>query len=732
MWRLFREMVRGLDYIHSKNLVHRDLKPGNVFIDAHDRVKIGDFGLAIAVSEQAALGQSISTDSGSQQTENVGTYFYIAPEQRRAKERNSTKFDIYSLGIIFFEMVCIAFKSGHERFEILNKLRRKNIDLPKEFSETRYTNKKEVVQWLLNHDPVMRPSASELLKSELLPPLSAEEKKFKEKLNITLEKYNSDVYLEILRKFFKPKELGIMELSFMHDNLERKKPYEHVDAVVNIVQLVFKAHGGIWIPVPPYVPKGSFYTENETKKLYNHVNEKGSPLSCCLDQRYPFARIVAVQDIQRIRRYTIDRIKGTSKQYTDFPVIKYECAFDLIGEPQETPEMCGRILKIGQDLIKALNDGNNFKCYIDIAYLPLTEFILDCSGVPKTCHDSVLSILKTGLTDNRTSESICDDLLRNGLSDKVCKALKRYIKMEGSAEDVISELRSKGVVNRRLEKDFKGIISDFTHIISVAKAMNVEFDILYKPLLIPDNKLYCGFMCQFMTGNHLTNSKRKNIIIGQGGVYDHLIKRHREIVPQSRVGHKPVTGVGISFSLETLVGNVCHDPASLCASNQLSVRGVGCGTSGVVSVMVAYFGDCKSNLSLLKECVELVTELRNKNLTADFTHVNADSDLGNFISPCVVLLGKDADKYTVKHAYSRRGFWSGMKKVAKSEAVNCIVSLVEAEQDGKGNSPAIFSPPSASARPPQESIKFEYFPRKAQRPKESSRPEEQVRFFSCT
>ena len=55
MWRLFREVVQGLDYIHHQGLIHRDLKPGNVFIDSDDRVNIGDFGLATeAVSAAAA------------------------------------------------------------------------------------------------------------------------------------------------------------------------------------------------------------------------------------------------------------------------------------------------------------------------------------------------------------------------------------------------------------------------------------------------------------------------------------------------------------------------------------------------------------------------------------------------------------------------------------------------------------------------------------------------------
>ena len=46
VWRLFREIVEGLVHIHQQGMIHRDLKPVNIFLDSNDHVKIGDFGLA--------------------------------------------------------------------------------------------------------------------------------------------------------------------------------------------------------------------------------------------------------------------------------------------------------------------------------------------------------------------------------------------------------------------------------------------------------------------------------------------------------------------------------------------------------------------------------------------------------------------------------------------------------------------------------------------------------------
>lgn len=46
IWRLFREIIEGLAHIHQQAMIHRDLKPVNIFLDSNDHVKIGDFGLA--------------------------------------------------------------------------------------------------------------------------------------------------------------------------------------------------------------------------------------------------------------------------------------------------------------------------------------------------------------------------------------------------------------------------------------------------------------------------------------------------------------------------------------------------------------------------------------------------------------------------------------------------------------------------------------------------------------
>jgi eukaryotic-like serine/threonine-protein kinase len=127
MFQVIVQICAGLDYAHGKGLVHQDVKPGNVFVQAGDRVKIVDFGLASPV--------------GGCSDDLPGTVFYMAPEQIEGDPVDA-RTDIYSLGITAYEMA-----TGQRPFpdDVCEVLRAHitsptpdpatlNPDLPKEFS----------------------------------------------------------------------------------------------------------------------------------------------------------------------------------------------------------------------------------------------------------------------------------------------------------------------------------------------------------------------------------------------------------------------------------------------------------------------------------------------------------------------------------------------------------------------------------------------------------------------
>jgi serine/threonine protein kinase len=102
--RIAREIATGLAAAHARNLIHRDIKPGNIFLEGSDRrVKIIDFGLAIDAVDS---NTKITTDGSI-----VGTPAYMSPE-RVNEQTIDAQSDIFSLGVILYEML-----SGQLPFE---------------------------------------------------------------------------------------------------------------------------------------------------------------------------------------------------------------------------------------------------------------------------------------------------------------------------------------------------------------------------------------------------------------------------------------------------------------------------------------------------------------------------------------------------------------------------------------------------------------------------------------
>ena len=89
------QLVKGLQYIHKNNLIHRDLTPDNIFIDENNKIKIGGFGII-----------KILTETNKYIKDQIGKIHYIAPEIESGEKYNN-KIDIYSLGCIIYELLTL-------------------------------------------------------------------------------------------------------------------------------------------------------------------------------------------------------------------------------------------------------------------------------------------------------------------------------------------------------------------------------------------------------------------------------------------------------------------------------------------------------------------------------------------------------------------------------------------------------------------------------------------------
>ena len=152
---LIDPVVEGLGAAHAAGMIHRDIKPENVLIADDGRIKLGDFGLARAISTSTSTGALI------------GTVAYLSPELVLGKQADARS-DIYSVGIMLYEMI-----TGRQPFDgevpiqvayqhVNSTVEAPSAEVPGLASEI-----DELVQWCTDRDPDKRPVDGNALLSEL-------------------------------------------------------------------------------------------------------------------------------------------------------------------------------------------------------------------------------------------------------------------------------------------------------------------------------------------------------------------------------------------------------------------------------------------------------------------------------------------------------------------------------------------------------------------------------------
>ncbi|XP_015676257.1 eukaryotic translation initiation factor 2-alpha kinase 1 [Protobothrops mucrosquamatus] len=163
--KIFQELLEGVYYIHSNGVMHRDIKPRNIFLQGpNHHVKIGDFGLACRdiIEEDTTHLLSAENNYAFIHTSGVGTCLYASPEQLQGSHYDF-KSDMYSLGVILFELFQ-PFGTEMERTEVLMGLRQGT--LPFSFSG-KWPIQAKYVKLLTSDTSSRRPTALQLLDSEL-------------------------------------------------------------------------------------------------------------------------------------------------------------------------------------------------------------------------------------------------------------------------------------------------------------------------------------------------------------------------------------------------------------------------------------------------------------------------------------------------------------------------------------------------------------------------------------
>jgi NIMA (never in mitosis gene a)-related kinase len=158
--RWLTQILLGLSFIHSRNIMHRDLKPQNIFIMARDgRALIGDFGICRVLESKHDMAQTM-----------VGTPYYLSPEVFQHRPY-SLKSDIWALGCLLFELAALTVPFNATDFGSLSikVCRGSNPPFPARYS----LGLRDLFLKMLQRDHRSRPTADEIIAAPLISSIAA-------------------------------------------------------------------------------------------------------------------------------------------------------------------------------------------------------------------------------------------------------------------------------------------------------------------------------------------------------------------------------------------------------------------------------------------------------------------------------------------------------------------------------------------------------------------------------
>ncbi|KAJ7650439.1 kinase-like domain-containing protein [Roridomyces roridus] len=524
-WRLFQQILEALVYMSSSGILHRDIKLTNIFIDAKGDCKVGDFGLATsnlsAAEPQHSLHHPVTHDA--EMTLEVGTRLYIAPEvqSRKRGPRNHTKADMYSLGIVFFEMN-YKFTTGSERIAVIEDLRRPLVIFPASW-DSRLTRQRQIITCLLDHDPDTRPTALELSQSPLLPS-RLEDEYFKGALGVMV-KPDSPHYQAVLSSLFSQAQPPARR--FLYD-VECDLP-EHAalnDIVKERLAYIFRLHGAVDMEPPLLMPVVA-----EDKNQASFIDRFGEVVGLPTNLLVPFARLAAKGQISRIKRYHIGNVYR-EVAVAGHPKFQKAALLDII-----TTDITFGPIAAAAEIIAVANEcldsfpNLNENYQIHISHSSIVRIIFD--RIPSDLHASILEIINHSKSSSAQKRAL---LLKKGLSRSMVDELEA---MADPDEDIDALMVKLEKVSLSLTNLLRPIVEEVKETIQYAILTGVARPILFYPLMLGSHHTHFknGILVEVVRKNKRTD------VLAAGGRYDGLIRE------QATPGQKIETICAISLQI---------------------------------------------------------------------------------------------------------------------------------------------------------------------------------------
>ncbi|CAB3404975.1 unnamed protein product [Caenorhabditis bovis] len=647
IWRIFSEILSGLQYMHNQGVIHRDIKPMNIFLNSQQSVKIGDFGLATkelnkyrkkAADKSAsieAVTERKSADTGADQTRDIGTQMYMAPElcdedTQLQKTRYSSKVDVYSTGVVLFEMFYRPLPVGMERMSTLTALKNE-LKIPDDFganfSATQTLAARKTIEWMLKRNPDERPSVEELLNDDSLPKNREEDEHFKKQFLRVLKKKNGTMHKWVLDAQFD--EDVSLSANYLYDVEICKERFmlmrdRHIEKLCFELTDILKSHFYEPVQTHTLVTAATARSSQPVRfKPTEILNKTGTPLALPTDLRQNFVRYCLRNAVNRLKRYNFGRVYWFDESSTH-PQERWECSVDSIGPGAASASLEAELIMTACQLLARTVQG--LKLVLRIGHVGLIEAVIRHLKINDELRGIVLEKLHMFSTmdkvpsqaerveqlgkfiGKKTAASLLSNLpcetslakfresCRHLLKSRVVDIQETTEKILGELE-MIQEIMSYGRTRSRI-----AFYDELTGSVEEIARVNVVFDAQtsYRPKTFGD-----GLVFQVVIEVPTKKGATKSIGVLAGGRYDSALLREQH--PRDYAPPVPRCLVGFAISMDVVaeirrrVPNATNSAPAPCKT------------------MICSMTQADNNL-LLAEKFRLAKKLWDMNLVADVLH----------------------------------------------------------------------------------------------------------------